>query len=119
MKKSFAGLLAAAVFALGVSQASAMEPKPHHKPHHHHGHSGFSFGIVIGDPYWNDPFWDVPVRPVVRGCSVERASQKAHRLGIRHQRIYKSPSVIKVVGTSHGDRVQVKFARAPGCPIIR
>ncbi len=118
MKKSITGLLAVAALGLGISQASAHDSMPHHPPHHDR-HSGFSFGIIIGDPYWNDPFWDGPVRPVVRACTVERASQKARNLGIRHQRIYKSPSVIKVVGTSHGDRVQVKFARAPGCPIIR
>lgn len=119
MKKSLAGILAAAVLALGVSQASAMEPKPHHPKPHHQGQSGFFLGFQFGDSKWNDPYWDVPVRPLKRVCSVERASEKAYRLGIRHQRIIKTNSYIKVTGTSRGDRVQVKFARAPGCPIIR
>jgi hypothetical protein len=115
MKKIFTGLFAVAALGFGISQASA-----HDDMRRHHGHSGFSFGIILGDPYGRDPFWDgVPVRPVMRACSVERASQKARNMGIRHQTIFKSPYTIKVVGTSHGNRVQVTFARDPGCPVIR
>lgn len=125
MKKPLAAL-AAAFLALGVSQASAHQykpvpqPQPHpHHSHHHHGDSGFFLGFQFGDPYWNDPFWDAPVRPVKRACTIERASEKAFRMGINHQRITKAPGFIKIVGRNHGDKVQVKFARAPGCPIIR
>lgn len=119
MNKFLTGLFAVAVVGLGVSQASAHD-RPHHpRPHHGH-HSGFSFGIVIGDPYRDDRYWDpYPVRPLIRGCSVDRASAKARNLGIRHQTIFKSPHTLKVVGTKHGHRVAVTFARQPGCPIVR
>lgn len=121
MNKPLAAL-AAAFLALGVSQASAHQHKPvpqPHQHHHHHGQTGFFLGFQFGDPYWNDPYFHAPVRPVVRGCSIERASEKAFRMGINHQRITKAPGFIKIVGKNHGDKVQVKFARAPGCPIIR
>jgi hypothetical protein len=110
MKKLITGLFAVAVLSLGISQASA---------HHiHRGHSGFSFGIVIGDSYGH-PFWDdYPVRPIIRGCTVERASLKARSFGIRHQSIFKSHNIIKVVGIKHGFRAQISFARQPGCPVI-
>ncbi len=114
MKKIFTGLFAVAVLGLGISQASAHSPAPHHPPHHHNGNSGFSFGIVIGDPAWNHH-----VRPVMRGCTVERASIKARNMGIRHQSIFKSPYTIKVVGVKRGHRAQVTFAREIGCPVVR
>lgn len=111
MKKLFTGLAAALVLGLGVSQASA--------DHRHHGyhdrHGDWSFGITIGDPYW-DPH---PVRPIMRGCSVERASMKARHMGIRHQRITKTDWTIKVRGIRHGHPARVVFAREPGCPVIR
>lgn len=115
MKKIFTGLFAVAALGFGISQASA-----HDDMRRHHSHSGFSFGVVIGQPYHGDPYWEgMPVRHVVRACTVDRASQKARNMGIRHQTIFKSPYTIKVVGNKHGHRVQVTFGRDPGCPIIR
>jgi hypothetical protein len=111
MKKLFAGLAAAAVLGLGISQASA-----DHRHHRHHGHhGGWSLGITIGDPYWDD----YPVRPIIRGCTVERASMKARHMGIRNQRIIRDEWSIKVRGTRHGHPARVIFAREPGCPVIR
>ena len=112
MKKLFAGLAAAAILGLGIAHASAHD---HHRPHHHDRHGGFSFGIIIGDPY---PDY-YPVHPVIRGCSVERASMKASRMGIRHQRITRDAWSIKVRGTRYGHPARVVFAREPGCPVIR
>lgn len=108
MKKLFTGLAAAIVLGLGVSNASA-------EHRHHDRHGGWSFGVTIGDPYW-DPH---PVRPIMRGCSVERASMKARHMGIRHQRITKTDWTIKVRGIRHGHPTRVVFGREPGCPVIR
>lgn len=117
MKKLLIGFAAAATLALGMSQASAGGGGGggHHHPHIN---PGFSFGITIGDGFYDDPFWDEPVRPIRRVCTVERASQKARAMGIRHQTIIKYPDVIKVKGRADGHRVQVLFARAPGCPVV-
>lgn len=112
MKKLFAGLAAAAVLGLGISQASADH---RHHPRHGSHHGGWSFGITIGDPYWDYH----PVRPVMRGCTVERASMKARHMGIRNQRITRTDWSIKVRGTRHGHPARVVFAREPGCPVIR
>lgn len=114
MNKFFAGLAAAAVLGLGITQASAGD----HRPRHHDRHSGWSVGITIGDPYF-DPYEVRHVRPVHRGCTVERASEKARHYGIRHQRIYKSDWTIRVAGIKHGHRAQITFARERGCPVIR
>lgn len=114
MKKLFAGLAAAAVLGLGISQASA-----DHRPHG--GDSGWSFGIVIGDPGYGYPEYRPVHRPhhAMRGCSVERASVKARHMGIRNQRITRNEWSIKVRGTRHGHPARVVFAREPGCPVIR
>jgi hypothetical protein len=124
MKKYLTGLFAVAAIGIGIAQASAHDMGPYAGPRHG-PQSGFSFGIVIGDPhlrhpYRGDPFWDdYPVRPVIRACSVNRASAIARDLGIRHQTIFKSDRTLKVVGTKRGHRVAVTFARVPGCPIVR
>jgi hypothetical protein len=112
MKKLFTGLAAALVLGLGITQASAHD---HRHRHHHDRHGGFSFGVVIGDPFW-DPY---PVRPIMRGCTIERASQKARNMGIRNQRITQTDWSIKVRGTRHGHPTRVVFARERGCPVIR
>jgi hypothetical protein len=112
MKKLFTGLAAALVLGLGITQASAHD---HHRRHHHDRHGGFSIGITIGDPYRDFH----PVRPILRGCTIERASQKARHMGIRNQRIVKTDWTIKVRGTRHGYPARVVFARERGCPVIR
>jgi hypothetical protein len=111
MKKLFTGLAAALVLGLGITQASA-DHRHHPRPGHH---GGWSFGVVIGDPYWDHR----PVRPIMHGCSVERASMKARHMGIRNQRISRDEWSIKVRGTRHGHPARVIFAREPGCPVIR
>lgn len=113
MKKLFTGLAAAFVLGLGISQASA----DHYAPRNLGG-SGWSVGITIGDPYW-DRQEVRHIRPAIRGCTVERASQKARNMGIRNQRITKTDWTIKVRGTRHGYPARVVFARERGCPVIR
>lgn len=54
-----------------------------------------------------------------RGCSPERALDKADRLGLRRARVVEvDRRTITVSGRKFGDRVRVTFARAPGCPIV-
>jgi hypothetical protein len=54
-----------------------------------------------------------------RGCSPERALDKAERMGLHRARIVDmSRRTVKVVGRQYGDRVVVVFANERGCPII-
>ena len=54
-----------------------------------------------------------------RGCSPERALNKAERMGLRRARVVDvSRRTITVAGRQYGDRVRVTFARAPRCPVI-
>lgn len=54
-----------------------------------------------------------------RRCSPDRALDKAERMGVRRARVdFVSKRRIGVIGRRHGDRIEVVFARAPGCPII-
>jgi len=54
-----------------------------------------------------------------RGCSPERALDKAESFGVHRARIdYVTRHRIGVVGRQHGDWVNLAFARAPGCPVI-
>jgi hypothetical protein len=54
-----------------------------------------------------------------RGCTPDRALDKAERMGIYRARIADVDGrTITVRGRSRGERVYVTFARAPRCPII-
>lgn len=54
-----------------------------------------------------------------RGCSPERALDKAERMGLWRARIVDvNRRVVKVVGRQDGDRVVVVFANERGCPVI-
>jgi hypothetical protein len=54
-----------------------------------------------------------------RGCSPDRALDKAERMGLHRARIVDiSRSTVKVAGRQDGDRVVVVFANERGCPII-
>jgi hypothetical protein len=54
-----------------------------------------------------------------RGCSPDRALDKAERMGLYRARIVDmSRRTVKVVGRQDGDRVVVVFANERGCPII-
>ena len=55
-----------------------------------------------------------------RGCATGEALRKADRMGIDRARVRDvSFRSILVSGRSHGRWVNVEFAKAPGCPIIR
>jgi len=75
------------------------------------------FGVYTGDndgyrrDWRRDRDW--------RGCSPDRALDKAERMGLRRARVVDvNRSVVKVVGRQYGDRVVVVFANERGCPII-
>ncbi|KRB18303.1 hypothetical protein ASE05_26670 [Mesorhizobium sp. Root172] len=54
-----------------------------------------------------------------RGCSPDRALDKAERMGLRRARIVDANRrVVKVMGRQYGDRVVIVFANERGCPII-
>ncbi|MDX8469382.1 hypothetical protein RFM26_27165 [Mesorhizobium sp. VK23B] len=75
------------------------------------------FGVYTGDDddgyYRRDRDWRR------RGCSPDRALDKAERMGLHRARIVDiSRRTVKVVGRQYGDRVVVVFANERGCPII-
>lgn len=112
-----------AMVSLGVLAAIPATAQAHHL---HHG-GGAGFGIWFGDgghSYWRydrrPRHWGHGPRRGRHGCSVRRALNKAHRMGVRHARVrLANHNVIKVKGRSRGHRVRIVFARAPGCPVIR
>lgn len=54
-----------------------------------------------------------------RGCSPDRALDKAERMGLRRARIVDvNRNTVKVMGRQDGDRVVIVFANERGCPII-
>ncbi|MBZ9986759.1 hypothetical protein LB572_06575 [Mesorhizobium sp. BH1-1-5] len=75
------------------------------------------FGIYTGDDdgYRRDRDRDRDWR----GCSPDRALDKAERMGLHRARIVDmSRRTVKVAGRQYGDRVVVVFANERGCPII-
>jgi hypothetical protein len=62
------------------------------------------------------------IRPAprpIRGCSTDRALDKAERMGIRRARIESDGRrFVEVSGRRRGDRVLVVFANERGCPVI-
>jgi len=95
------------------------------------GHHGPSVGVWLGDDghsyrgdrRWDDRRWDDRRDDRRwehrRGCSAERALNKAERMGIRRARIVDiDRNSIDIRGRKYGERVRVSFARAPGCPLI-
>ncbi|MBB6411566.1 hypothetical protein [Mesorhizobium sangaii] len=54
-----------------------------------------------------------------RGCSPDRALDKAERMGLHRVRILDvGRRTVKVMGRQYGDRVVVVFANDRGCPVI-
>lgn len=91
------------------------------------GHHGPNVGVWFGDSghsyrrhdrRWDDRRYDRRWEHR-RGCSAERALNKAERMGIRRARIVDiDRNSIDIRGRKYGERVRVSFARAPGCPLI-
>lgn len=54
-----------------------------------------------------------------RVCSPEQAVNKARRMGVRNAHVRDvNRNSIRVAGRDRGDRVVLRFAREPGCPVI-
>ena len=117
-----------AIVGLGVLAAIPATAQAHHM----HGGGGAQFGIWFGNSghsQWRhghrrDRHWDKRYHKRrhghVRRCSVNRAINKAHRMGVHRPRVrFANQHVIKIKGRSHGHRVRIVFSRAPGCPVLR
>lgn len=82
--------------------------------------NGLSFGITIGERaqpvHGRDYRGHRDYRPA---CSPRRAVRKARRMGVHRARVVRANRRAVVVrGRSRGDRAVVRFARAPGCPVL-
>lgn len=85
-------------------------------------HDGLRGGVFIGDrsDYRGHDRWDRHDRRDRRDCTTRSAVNKAERMGLRRVRVVDTDRrTIKVMGSRHGDRVRVTFAKAPGCPLVR
>lgn len=80
---------------------------------------GFYFSIGQG----HVRVWDGPrhhPRVAWRACTPRHAVRKAERYGLRRAHVVRANrNIIKVRGHRHHQRVNMVFARAPGCPVIR
>ncbi|SFO01783.1 hypothetical protein SAMN03159463_00864 [Mesorhizobium sp. NFR06] len=75
------------------------------------------FGVYTGDDDYGRRDWRRDRD--WRGCSPDRALDKAERMGLHRVRIVDiSRRTVKVAGRQYGDRVVVVFANERGCPII-
>ncbi|UIJ70438.1 hypothetical protein [Aurantimonas sp. HBX-1] len=77
----------------------------------------FRLGVTIGGAPVHHVRDYRPHRPAL--CEPGQALRKAERMGVRraHVRNVNRRAVV-VAGRSRGDRTVVRFARAPGCPVI-
>lgn len=88
------------------------------------GHrSGAGIGIEVGD-YDRYDYRDYRDyrhdRRDFRGCTPNRAVDKAERYGVRRAYVVDvSRRTITVSGRKWGERVRMTFGRAPNCPVIR
>ncbi|MGX7874106.1 hypothetical protein ACVDG5_016330 [Mesorhizobium sp. ORM6] len=79
------------------------------------------FGVYSGDDgyYRRDHRRDERRDEWRRGCSPERALDKAERMGLYRARIVDvNRRTVKVMGRQDGDRVVIVFANERGCPVI-
>lgn len=87
---------------------------------------GFRFGITIGNgfqPAHGRSYRDYrdyrDYREYRRACAPRRAVRKARRMGVHRARVIRANRrAVVVAGRSRGDRVVVRFARAPRCPVL-
>lgn len=91
---------------------------------------GADLGVHVRDGYRNDDRWERHDRRdrrdrwdrgyERRGCTPDRALDKADRMGLSRVRVVDvSRRTITVSGRKWHNRVHVTFARAPHCPVIR
>ena len=88
--------------------------------------NGPTVGVEEGDAYRgyhrrDERRYDRPYERREYGyrCSVDRAVNKAERMGLHRVRVVDvSRHSITVRGRSYGERARLTFGRAPSCPII-
>ncbi len=67
---------------------------------------------------YGTPGYEYERRHLRRQCTTDRALDKAENLGLRRVRVvHAGERTIKIRGRKDGERVTVRFSRAPGCPI--
>lgn len=77
----------------------------------------FRFGVTIGDDRFHQVRDYRPHRPAL--CGPGQALRKAERMGVRRAHVRKvNRRAVVIAGRSRGDHTLVRFARAPGCPVI-
>ncbi|RUW92568.1 hypothetical protein EN784_30945 [bacterium M00.F.Ca.ET.141.01.1.1] len=77
------------------------------------------FGVYAGDEGYRHRRDDWRRDGWRRGCSPDRALDKAERMGLYRARIVDANRrVVKVMGRQDGDRVVIVFANERGCPVI-
>ena len=75
-------------------------------------------GHVVRRGHHRDHFRRAPRRVV--SCTPQQAVYKAERMGVHRAHVRRvTRNVIKVNGRRFGRHVNVVFARAPHCPVIR
>lgn len=83
----------------------------------HHGGIGVQIGDFDRVDYRRGRHYD---RRDYRGCTPNRAVDKAERYGVRRARVIDvDRRTITVAGRKWGERVRMTFARAPSCPVVR
>ncbi|HEY6633411.1 MAG TPA: hypothetical protein VIZ90_18315 [Rhizobiaceae bacterium] len=83
-------------------------------------HSGVGFGIQVGDYDRFDRRDYRHHRRDFRGCTPDRAVNKAERYGVRRARVIDvDRRTITVAGRKWGERVRMTFGRSPNCPVVR
>jgi len=85
------------------------------------GHKGGAgFGMQVGDRDRFDRRDYRHHRRDMRGCTPNRAVDKAERYGVRRARVVDvDRRTITVAGRKWGERVRMTFARSPNCPVVR
>lgn len=80
------------------------------------GHHGPGVGVWFGE---RGHVYRRHHRPHYRACTPGQAVNKASRMGVRRAHVRRANrNVIRVAGRQRGHHVVVRFARAPGCPVI-
>lgn len=76
-------------------------------------------GVYVGDDGYRHRRGDERRDDWRRGCSPDRALDKAERMGVHRARIIDvNRRTVKVMGRQDGDRVVIVFANDRGCPVI-
>jgi hypothetical protein len=79
--------------------------------------TNFSVGVTIGGARGHHVRDYRPHRPAL--CAPGQALRKAERMGMRRAHVRDvSRRAVVVAGRARGDRTLIRFARAPGCPVI-